>query len=85
VAASIDIGKAEPFAWPGGYPIGYLVDDGEYLCAWCVNDPSNPVHVGGEADGWRVEGLAVLEGSVEDYDGAVVCAHCGRVLVGADS
>lgn len=73
--------KAEAFAWPGGYPIGYLVDDGEYLCAVCVNDPTNPVHVSGDSDGWQVVGFAILEGSAEDYDGAVNCAHCNRELV----
>jgi len=75
------IGKAEPYAWPGGYPVGYLVDDGEYLCADCVNDPSNPVHTEGLADGWRIEGYAVLEGSELDYDGPILCAHCYKVLV----
>jgi hypothetical protein len=72
---------AESYAWPGGYPIGYLVDDGEYLCAACVNDPSNPVHLGGRADGWRMEGYQILEGTSEDYDGGVNCAHCARVLI----
>ena len=74
----------EAYAWPGGYPIGYLVDDGDLLCATCVNDPSNPVHYGGEADGWRIEGRQILEGSAEDYDGHVYCAHCDAVLVGED-
>ncbi len=77
------LAPAEPYAWPGGYPIGYLVDDGEYLCSHCVNDPTNPVHAGGTADGWRLEGLDVLEGSSEDFDGPISCAHCYRVLVEA--
>lgn len=76
---------AEAYAWPGGYPIGYLVDDGEYLCADCVNDPSNPVHRGGNADGWRIEGFAVLEGSEADYDDMpILCAHCGRKILSDD-
>lgn len=79
------LGPAHFAAWPGGYPIGYVMDDGEYLCASCMNDPSNPVHSGGEPDGWRIEGLQVLEGSIEDYDNyEVACAHCARVLVGRD-
>jgi hypothetical protein len=83
-ALSFPFGPADAYAWPGGYPIGYLVDDGEYLCAACVNDPSNPVHAGEGADGWRLEGLQVLEGSAADYDGPVSCAHCAAVLVAAD-
>jgi hypothetical protein len=72
---------AEKYTGLGLYPIGYLVDDGEYLCATCVNDPTNPVHSGGEADGWRLEGLQTLDGSALDYDGAVLCAHCAFALV----
>jgi hypothetical protein len=72
---------AEKYTSLGLYPIGYLVDDGEYLCATCVNDELNPVHMGGEPDGWRLEGLDVLEGSALDYGGAVLCAHCSFVLV----
>lgn len=81
---SFPLAPAEPFAWPGGYPIGYLVDDGEFLCAWCVNNPTNPVHFGDEADGWRIEGLDVLDGSALDYDGPISCAHCNRLLVEVD-
>jgi hypothetical protein len=75
------LAPADAYAWPGGYPIGYLVDDGEYLCASCVNDPTNPVHAGGLADGWRLEGLDVLEGGEEDYGGRINCAHCNRAIV----
>ena len=71
---------AQKYTDYGLYPIGYLCDDGEYLCADCVNDSTNPVHMGGEADGWRIEGLDVLEGSALDYDVAVVCAHCSATL-----
>jgi hypothetical protein len=78
---SFPFAPAEKYAWPGGYPIGYLCDDGEYLCADCVNDPTNPVHMAGDADGWRLEGLEALEGSALDYDGAVLCAHCSFALV----
>jgi hypothetical protein len=80
-APAVVDGIAQKFAWPGGYPIGYIVDDGETLCADCVNDPSNPVHFEGDRDGWLIWGFQVYEGSAEDYDGAVVCAHCGAVLV----
>lgn len=72
-------------AWPGGYPIGYLVDDGEYLCGQCVNDHDNPAHHGGEPDGWRIDGYQVLEGGAADYDGGINCAHCARVLVDGDA
>jgi hypothetical protein len=80
-ALGFPLAPAERYAWPGGYPIGYVVDDSEVLCADCVNDETNPVHAGGEPDGWRIEGLVVLDGSPLDYDGPVVCAHCSKRLV----
>ena len=75
----IDQGEQWPaYAWPGGYPLVYVMDDGEVLGAECMNDPSNPVHFGGDRDGWRVEGVGVL------YEGpAVQCAHCGRTIESA--
>jgi hypothetical protein len=60
----------------GCYPIAYVMDDGEALCADCMNDPTNPVHSGGEADGWRFEGIDVIE----DPECEAICAHCGNTL-----
>ena len=83
---AMQIGRARPYAWPGCYPIAYLCDDGDVLCHKCVNDEMNPVHVGGDADGWRLEGHAVFEGEPEDYgctspDG-IRCAVCDDVILG---
>lgn len=69
---------AETYSWPGAYPIIYVVDDGDILCADCVNDSTNPVHFGGDADGWRVEALDI------HYEGAPeTCAHCGKSIESA--
>lgn len=76
--------KAESHAWPGGYPIGYVTSDGEYLCADCVNDPTNPVHVAGEpADEWLIIGFDVLEEAPEDGS-PINCGHCYKVLLQGD-
>ncbi len=83
--ARFQVFTVEPFAWPGGYPIAYVMDDGDVLCAQCVSDPSNPLHLTGDADGWRLEGSLVLEGSEEDHDGPVVCSHCSKVLLSDES
>lgn len=72
------IPEAVAYAWPGAYPIIYVVDDGDVLCADCVNDPTNPTHFGGDADGWRVEGCQLhMEGAPEH------CAHCNREIPSA--
>ena len=68
-------GQLPTYAWPGGYPIVYVMNDGEVLCPQCANDPSNPVHETGEADGWRIEGYEIFwEGPPEQ------CAHCYREI-----
>lgn len=69
-ATKID-GKYPAFAWPGGYTLHYVMDDGESLCADCANLPET--HIGGEADGWRIEGSDI---NYEDSD--LCCAHCGE-------
>jgi hypothetical protein len=72
---------ADKYAFPGGYPIGYVCDDGELLCADCMNDPTNPIHSGGAPDGWRIDGMTVLEDSDSDDS----CAHCYRPFFQRDS
>lgn len=70
---------AEPwpsYAWPGGYPIGYLCDDGEWLYGKCMNDPSNPIHFRGNTDGWRIDGVDIIEES--EY--GEFCSNCSAVL-----
>lgn len=66
------------YAWPGGYPIMYLLDDGGTLCGDCANDPTNPTHFpdpnGKAGDGWGIVGAYVADG-----DDAETCDHCGKV------
>ena len=64
------------FAWPGGYPIYGIMDDGEYLCHTCLHEPE--VHEGGEADGWKFEGSQIY------WEGPIVqCAHCNKDIESA--
>jgi hypothetical protein len=72
------IPHAESYAWPGGYSLAYLMDDGGTLCADCMNDPRNPVHMGGPNDGWR------FEASFIHYEGApLMCDHCNTEIESA--
>lgn len=72
------IPEAEKYAWPGGYPIVYVMNDGDILCSDCMNDPTNPVHFGGDTDDWRCIGRDVfLEGSPEH------CANCNKIIESA--
>jgi hypothetical protein len=71
-------GDLPALAWPGFYPIYYVADDGGTICASCANDPTNPIHVEGEPDGWRLDGYVVYyEGEPE------TCDHCGATIESA--
>ncbi len=79
---SFPFGPAESYA-DGGYAIAYVMGDGEYLCADCVNDPSNPVLIGdadrfSRCDEWTVIGIEVLYDS--DPECAPYCVHCNAAL-----
>ena len=69
----------ERFAWPGGYEIYMVTDDGGVLCSPCVvAEWSEVISVSDEGDGWHV--VAV------DHDGnldePVNCDHCNREIGG---
>ena len=45
------------YAWPGGYPIFYLMDDGECMCPQCVKDNLAQITESIEShahDGWKI-------------------------------
>jgi len=73
-----DDGRFSAYAWPGGYPIFHLCDDGGCLCAKCANDPSNPVHTDEPNDGWRIVGSDI---NWEDTD--LLCDHCAIAIESA--
>lgn len=66
--------RDNPYAWPGGYALLAVMDDGEVLCHDCLVREEE-VHEGGERDGWRFEDVTVhWEGPPEQ------CAHCNKDL-----
>lgn len=71
-------GKLPAYAWPGGYPIYYVMNDGEALCPPCANDPKNPIHFDGDADGWRIDGQ-----DVNWEDAQLYCSHCNKRIQSA--
>lgn len=66
-------GNAEAYAWPGGYPIFYLCDDGGILCPSCCNTERELIDSAYPRDGWNVVGAGV---NYEDPD--MYCDHCGK-------
>ncbi len=67
-------------AWPGGYSIAYITDDGEELCSNCMDSQDDNVHFSGPNDGWKVIGVSAY-GATADYpDDDATCAHCHSVI-----
>ena len=67
----------EPFAWPGGYPVYTIMQDGEMLCPSCAKGNfSAIVHATKTHDrsGWEAAGSDIL------WEGEGQCAHCGKIL-----
>lgn len=76
LAASL---RAGPYAWPGGYAIVYIVDDGELLCPPCVrNEYVSCVDAIRQRsnNGWRV----IATATAETFEDGECCAHCGMPI-----
>lgn len=70
-----------PFAWPGGYPVYIVVDDGEMLCHECTKKEYRTIldSTRREAgDGWQVIGADVLWENEEGQ--TTICPHCGKEI-----
>ena len=72
-----DNGSFPAYAWPGGYPIIYVADDGGVLCAACVNYEDS-IHFDGDGDGWRIDAADVHWEGPDTY-----CDHCGTAIPSA--
>jgi hypothetical protein len=67
----------ERYAWPGGYELFTVQDDGGVLCAPCVLDNWVEVSSSDGRDGWGIIGWS----HTGEDDGPVICDHCGRVIL----
>lgn len=72
-------GRLPDYAWPGGYPIVYVMADGECLCPDCANgENGSEASETAEDPGWRLDGCEV------HYEGPpITCAHCGKEIESA--
>lgn len=74
-------GKANRFAWPGGYPLYYATLNGCALCPDCMTKERAQIMrstVEGQNDGWAVSGQDV---NWEDPD--LYCDHCSKRIESA--
>ena len=72
-------GKLPAYAWPGGYPIFYLLADNAVLCPACANgengSDASPAH---EDKQWRIVAADVY------WEGPPMCCeHCNGEIESA--
>ena len=70
----------QPYAWPGGYPVYVIMNDGEMLCTECTRKEYKNILQstrGAQNDGWRCVGADIL------WEGIEFCAHCSKQLESA--
>ena len=67
-----------PYAWPGGYPIVYVTDDGGCLCPNCVQDNLEEIGTTHKGSGWNVVGM-----DANWEDPSLFCDHCGNRIKSA--
>lgn len=65
--------RAGPYAWPGGYPVALMCDDGGVLCYSCARENASLImdeirH--SYSSGWKVVGAFIV-------DEPCHCDHCG--------
>lgn len=68
----------EPFAWPGGYPMYAITDDGAAICPACCGSEIKNIDASTRGDGWRV-----IASDVNWEDGELYCDHCSKRIESA--
>lgn len=68
----------ERYAWPGGYPLYAVTDDGVAICYKCCGTERSWIGTTTGSDGWCVVGMAI------NWDeGHLLCEHCGDSIESA--
>ena len=82
VIARDEDGRFSAYAWPGGYPVFHVCDDGAYLCPKCANAPQ--WRHGGHSDetAWR-DGWLIIGSDINWEDPDLYCDHCGERIESA--
>jgi hypothetical protein len=71
-----------PYAWPGGYDVFVITDDGGTICADCVRKEYAQMYHDTAFDGWHGTGWVVVAASAScNSDGPLNCDHCNRSII----
>ncbi len=66
------------FAWPGGYPLAVILEDGEAICPKCARAEYRQIAwstIVGDHGGWAALGAQICEGEQHE-----ACCHCGTTI-----
>jgi hypothetical protein len=67
------------YAWPGGYALYGVTDDGGALCAACCRKEGDVIAASAPGDGWHVTAY----GCTVNDDDVPTCDHCGAMVDGS--
>lgn len=73
--------RAGAYAWPGGYPLYFICDDGGALCFACARKEARNVIwslANKCSDGWRITAT-----DVNWEDSELYCEHCNKPIESA--
>lgn len=68
------------YAWPGGYELFGICDDGAVLCCDCMRREYHLIAYSRRHkinDGWRI----VAIDCAAEYDSFIYCVHCNKTIV----
>lgn len=73
-------GNVQSHAWPGGYPLYYLMQDGEAICPACVSSNRKLINeaFADHDPQWNVLGV---DANWEDEN--MYCCHCNKKIESA--
>ena len=75
---NIDQAVAAPYAWPGGYPTLFVMQDGGTICPQCAQDNIALIK---EAmiDGWDDQWIVVAQEIVYENAEGLYCDNCDGI------
>ena len=76
----LDSGVVQSYAWPGGYPIYFIMQDGEAMCPSCVTRNKKLIN---EAYADRDVQWNVVSSSVNYEDTDLYCCNCNAKIEAA--
>ncbi len=76
-------GKLVTYAWPGGYPVYYITEDGGILCPACARMAEDETLSVVDENGWTDPQWHIIGVDVNWEDSSLYCDHCYERITSA--